>query len=56
MKNDDFWIFVGGKVSFGEDSQMAVIREYLEETGANFLRNKVFRMGCTYTSGEIYCE
>ena len=34
MKNDDFWTFVGGKVAFAESSEKAVIREYLEETGA----------------------
>ena len=35
LKNDDFWTFVGGKVSLGEDSQKAIIREYFEETGTN---------------------
>ena len=35
LKNDDFWTFVGGKVTFGESSERAIIREYFEETGAN---------------------
>ncbi|MGN0452763.1 MAG: NUDIX hydrolase [Ruminococcus sp.] len=35
LKKDDFWTFVGGKVSFGESSEKAIVREYFEETGAN---------------------
>ena len=35
LKNDNFWIFVGGKLVFGENSEKAIIREYFEETGAN---------------------
>ena len=35
LKNDDFWTFVGGKVTFGESSERAIVREYFEETGAN---------------------
>ncbi|MBQ8238842.1 MAG: NUDIX domain-containing protein [Oscillospiraceae bacterium] len=32
LKSDDFWTFVGGKVTFGESSERAVVREYFEET------------------------
>ena len=34
LKSDDYWTFIGGKVQFGESSDMAVLREFREETGA----------------------
>lgn len=34
LKSDDYWTFIGGKVRFGESSDMAILREYREETGA----------------------
>lgn len=35
MEGDEHWTLIGGKVKFGEDSSMAVLREYKEETGAD---------------------
>ena len=34
MESDDFWVFIGGKVRFGESTDEAILREYREETGA----------------------
>lgn len=33
LKNDKYWTFVGGKVTFGESTDAAIIREYQEEVG-----------------------
>lgn len=33
LPSDDFWTFVGGKVAFDESTDIAVIREFNEETG-----------------------
>lgn len=33
MKKDKYWTFVGGKVSFNESTDAAIIREYQEEVG-----------------------
>ena len=35
MKNDVHWTLIGGKPEFGESSDLAVLREYKEETGAS---------------------
>lgn len=35
FRRDGFWQFVGGKLTFGESTREAVIREYREETGAD---------------------
>lgn len=34
MKNDIHWTLIGGKPQFGESTDMAILREYREETGA----------------------
>lgn len=33
LKSDHYWSFVGGKVAFGESTDVAVVREYQEEVG-----------------------
>lgn len=35
MAADDYWTFIGGKAMFGESSDNAISREYLEEVGAH---------------------
>lgn len=35
MKNDVHWTLIGGKPEFGESTDLAVLREYKEETGAS---------------------
>ena len=32
-KSDHYWTFVGGKVTFGESTDLAILREYEEEVG-----------------------
>ncbi len=33
LKSDHYWTFVGGKVTFGESTDLAILREYEEEVG-----------------------
>ena len=41
MKTDDYWTFVGGKVAFGESTDMAILREYKEEIGVHLQTDKL---------------
>lgn len=41
LKNDHDWTFVGGKVTFGEATDCAILREYEEEVGVRLQIDKM---------------
>ena len=44
LKNDNFWTFVGGKVTFDESTDSAVLREYEEEVGVRLQIDKMIAL------------
>lgn len=41
LKNDEYWTFVGGKVTYGEATDDAILREYEEEVGVRLQIDKM---------------
>ena len=44
LKNDKYWTFVGGKVTFGESTDCAILREYEEEVGVRLQIDKMIAL------------